>query len=167
MSEEKQIKCFDREGASHFIDKADVLWRPGVYGIVFREDEVLLVPQWDGYDVPGGGMDIAETMEEGLVREVKEETGLSITPGPLVDVYDNFYFNHKDQARHKVHIYMLGLNPEGELSTEFLDGDELEYGGKAEWTPVSKISELKWIVAANIDMVALINKAHQMYKQNV
>lgn len=50
-------------------------------GILFRGDEVLLVLRRDlpVWVLPGGGIDSPETPEEAVVREVHEETGLSVT----------------------------------------------------------------------------------------
>ena len=53
-----------------------------VYGILFSEDkkEVLLVQRRDlpVWVLPGGGLDPGETPEEGVIREVEEETGLQV-----------------------------------------------------------------------------------------
>lgn len=42
--------------------------------------------QWEP---PGGVLELDEAVHEGLVREVREETGLVVEPGPLTGVYKN------------------------------------------------------------------------------
>ncbi len=55
----------------------------GVGGIVFKEDEVLLVrrgkePALGQWSLPGGAVEVGETLEEALHRELKEETGIEV-----------------------------------------------------------------------------------------
>ena len=55
---------------------------PVVGPLIFNdENEILLIksPKFNGkYIVPGGHIEIGETMEEALKREIKEETNLDI-----------------------------------------------------------------------------------------
>jgi 8-oxo-dGTP diphosphatase len=52
---------------------------------------VLLVRRRDNqhWEPPGGVLELAETIHDGLRREVREETGLDIEPGPLTGIYKN------------------------------------------------------------------------------
>lgn len=43
----------------------------------------------DQWEPPGGVLELDEGVLEGLVREVHEETGLTVAPGPLTGVYKN------------------------------------------------------------------------------
>lgn len=66
----------------------------GVSAIVFDDDgRVLLIqrnlPPAAGYwHVPGGKLEPGESMVEGVRREVKEETGLDVTIGPIMAVVE-------------------------------------------------------------------------------
>jgi ADP-ribose pyrophosphatase YjhB (NUDIX family) len=56
-----------------------------VSAAIFRQGRVLIVrrarPPANGlYTLPGGGVELGETLEEAVVREVREETGLTIAP---------------------------------------------------------------------------------------
>lgn len=66
-------------------------FRPSVYGIVIRNSDVLLVPATNGYDLPGGGLELGETLRDGLVREIKEETGYAVDVQRFVDCRDSFF----------------------------------------------------------------------------
>ena len=58
----------------------------GVSALIINEkEEVLLEKRSDNnrYSLPGGSLDRNETIREGRLREIKEETGLSLKDGTL------------------------------------------------------------------------------------
>ena len=63
-----------------------------VSGIVVREDDRVLVIRRDDngqWEAPGGVLELDESFENGVRREVLEETGLKITVERLTGVYKN------------------------------------------------------------------------------
>jgi len=68
--------------------------RVGVGGVVFDANgRVLLIrrgaqPMRGLWSIPGGLLDIGETLAEGVRREVLEETGLEVTVGPQVVTFE-------------------------------------------------------------------------------
>lgn len=54
-------------------------------------ESVLLIKRRDNgsWEPPGGVLELDETIEDGLRREVREETGAEIEVGPLTGVYKN------------------------------------------------------------------------------
>lgn len=67
-----------------------VHFRIGVYAVIFNDDgQVLLAHRRDidWWNLPGGGMEIGETVEEAMRREVLEETGLQVRVDRLIGVY--------------------------------------------------------------------------------
>ena len=73
-------------------------------------DHVVLVkrghePLKGEWSLPGGTVDVGETLAEALVREVLEETGLQVVVGPLVEVLDRV---HRGQdGRIEYHFVLL------------------------------------------------------------
>jgi 8-oxo-dGTP diphosphatase len=60
-----------------------------VSAAIFRDGRVLIVrrgrpPAHGLYTLPGGGVELGETLEEAVIREVREETGLVIAPLALI-----------------------------------------------------------------------------------
>jgi 8-oxo-dGTP diphosphatase len=65
----------------------------GVGAVIVDGERVLLVkrahePLKGQWSLPGGAVEVGESLEAGLVREVREETCLDVTVGPVVEVLD-------------------------------------------------------------------------------
>lgn len=70
--------------------------RPGVYAIATNSDGHLAVEEVDNkYFLLGGGLDVGETEEEGLRREIMEEVGKSIVSSVFLGKV-NQYVDAKD-----------------------------------------------------------------------
>ncbi|GAB3959378.1 NUDIX domain-containing protein [Actinoallomurus acanthiterrae] len=59
--------------------------------VVDRDGKALLIRRRDNahWEPPGGVLELEESIEDGVRREVKEETGLEIEPVALTGVYKN------------------------------------------------------------------------------
>lgn len=87
----------------------------GTKALIRYEGKVLLLRESTEYidgaeqgkwDVPGGRIDPNETLEEGLLREVEEETGLKVTRGELLGAFDGFPVIREEKC-HVVRLYFL------------------------------------------------------------
>jgi ADP-ribose pyrophosphatase YjhB (NUDIX family) len=82
----------------------------GVGGVVFVGGRVLLVkrrfdPLAGRWSLPGGALEVGETLAEGLAREMKEETGLEVDVGAVVDVFDRI--TRDGQGRVRFHYVLV------------------------------------------------------------
>lgn len=71
-------------------DKHPPTHRVGAFAIIRDDDGRVLISRrsdsgW--FNLPGGGVEPHEAAPEGLIREVREETGLEVTVGRLVGLY--------------------------------------------------------------------------------
>lgn len=84
--------------------------RPSVRGIILRDGKVAMVHslKYDYYKYPGGGIEPGESLEDALIREVAEESGLQVLPHSIREfglvhrvqksdradmfIQDNYYF---------------------------------------------------------------------------
>ena len=65
----------------------------GVGGVLIRDGRVLLIrrgkpPLYGRWVVPGGTVELGESLEQALVREMREETGLEVVPLEILTVFD-------------------------------------------------------------------------------
>jgi 8-oxo-dGTP diphosphatase len=113
------------------------------YGILIRDDEVLLVrsssplispPLWW---LPGGGIDFAESPEQTLLREFREETGLSIKDPVLLDVASDVRRRPNGDRIHTVRVlYTVSLNG-GNLRDEVVGTTDA-----AQWFNVRQLDDV-------------------------
>lgn len=77
----------------------------GVGALVERDGELLLVRQDCRWMLPGGEVERDESHAEALVRELDEETGLDVDPGPLRAVVENRYVRDEETVGFHFAIY--------------------------------------------------------------
>ena len=65
---EKKVTCTDRHGNTYSVPANELVFRPSVYAVIIKDNRIFLSKQWDGYDFPGGGIELGETSEEALIR---------------------------------------------------------------------------------------------------
>ena len=84
----------------------------GVGGVLIREGRVLLIrrgkePLRGRWVIPGGTVELGETLEQALVREMAEETGLEVTAGELLTVFDRIQREEGEVRYHYVIVDFL------------------------------------------------------------
>jgi mutator protein MutT len=65
----------------------------GVGALIFRRNKILLVergkePLKGYWSLPGGALETGETLEQGVIREVREETGLEVKPLRVLEIFE-------------------------------------------------------------------------------
>ena len=78
----------------------------GVGAVVLQHGNVLLVkranePRKGEWSLPGGLVELGESLVEATRREIREETGLDVDVGPLIEVFDRI---HRRDLRVQYHF---------------------------------------------------------------
>lgn len=119
-------------------DGSPVTWRVSVYGMCLIDDALLLVNHKDEklYDIPGGGVELGEELEEALTREGLEEAGWEIKPQRLLfTMSDWFYHTEEKKFYRTLQFYYL---VEGKKVLEKPTDKRMIF---AELVPIKKIKE--------------------------
>lgn len=93
----------------------NTLFQIRLTAILIERDEILLVKQnvskHRAWSLPGGRLEHGETIEQGIVRELKEETGLDIVPVKLLYLCDK-----PDASPPLIHVTFLVKKVAGEIT---------------------------------------------------
>lgn len=134
-----------------------------VGAVIVDAGRVLLVrrgtePLKGQWSLPGGALELGESLTGGLAREVCEETGLVVEPVELIELLDRI---HRDGERVRYHYviadYLCRVTG-GELCAAS-DADEVRWTERAEWNshsalaldPITaRVIELGWQRAAKL-----------------
>ena len=77
----------------------------GVGAVIVQAGKVVLVrrryePLAGRWSLPGGTLELGETLETGVVREMREETGLDVEVGPVIEVFDRILMDEEHRVRY-------------------------------------------------------------------
>jgi len=111
----------------------------GVGAVVVRDGKALVIkrahePRKGEWSLPGGLVELGESLQDAVRREIKEETRLDIDVGPIIETFDRVH--HDDQGKIRYHFVIV----------DFLcwaNGGDAVAGSDAE--------AVAWVTAAEID----------------
>ena len=115
----------------------------GVGAVVVQDERVLVVkrgrePLKGHWTLPGGVLELGETLTEGVKREVEEETGLTVEALELVEILDRI---HREDGQVRFHYVIVDYFCKvvgGELRTGS-DADDVRWVERAEWNSRSAL----------------------------
>jgi 8-oxo-dGTP diphosphatase len=95
--------------------------------LILHEDRLLLVNAYPGgrsdlWCAPGGGTRVGSSLHQNLIREVHEETGLTVTVGPPCLVNE---FHDPATGFHQVDLFFRCTIAAGSLSPDWRDPERV------------------------------------------
>jgi ADP-ribose pyrophosphatase YjhB (NUDIX family) len=115
----------------------------GVGAVVVEAGRVLLIrrgrePLKGHWSLPGGLLELGESLTEGVIREVREETGLTVEPVELVELLDRIHREGERVRYHYVIADYLCRVTGGQLQAAS-DADAAKWVERAEWNSHSAL----------------------------
>ncbi|MGB6720251.1 MAG: NUDIX hydrolase [Terracidiphilus sp.] len=116
----------------------------GVGAVVVESGRVLLVrrgrePLKGHWTLPGGLLEVGESLSAGVVREVQEETGLQVEPLELVELLDRIH-RQGDRVRYHYVIADYLCRVTGGSLRAASDAEAVRWVERAEWNSHSALA---------------------------
>lgn len=127
----------------------------GVGAVVQMDNKILLVrranePGKGLWSIPGGLLEVGETLKEAAKREVEEETGIPVEIGELIDVIENII--RDEDGRVKFHYVLIDFKAKP-ISEKF------------EIKPSSEVLEARWFTPEEIRNIPLTRTAKSLLRK--
>jgi mutator protein MutT len=122
----------------------------GVGAVIVDGGNVLIVkrkydPLAGQWSLPGGGVELGETLEDSIVREMREETGLEIEVGPVIEVFDR-----------------ITRDDDGEVKYHFVLVDYLCWPVGGELRASSDVADARFVDPSELPQYNLTKKANEV-----
>ena len=112
--------------------------RLAVGGLVIRENKVLLVrrgksPAFGEWAIPGGTVELGETLKQAVERELREETGITVRAGEICHTFEAV--KRDDEGRVRFHYVVI------DLMADHVSGEPV---------PDSDVTEAAWLTSGDL-----------------
>lgn len=153
------IESIDVHGKKYTITVSDLSWRPAAYAIVVRNNKLLVVKERGAIHLPGGGVDLGEFPEAAVIREVAEETGLTVSEPKLAGSLSTF-FTHAGASTHVQSLLLYYscevLDAALNLGDLKLEEDEKQHALAPEWIELSQLDTL--VIGSTVDWRPIVKQ---------
>jgi len=126
----------------------------GIGAIIINEGKIVLIkrgnePGKGKWSIPGGHVELAESLEGAVIRETKEETGLEVENPRLIDVVTN-----------------VDLDEEGKVKYHYVIIDYLVQVKNGTARAASDAEELRWVPFGEVENYVLTRSFRLFFTNN-
>ncbi len=138
----------------------------GSYGLIIKNEQIVLIKKVGGpytgkLDLPGGTIEFGERPNEALIREIKEEVGVSVTKYELFDANSvTVKYDHEGvkETVHHLGIFYKIMDYEDEIK------ENIEITEKNDDSMGAKFYEIKNLKKSNLSSIAILELEKLGYK---
>jgi ADP-ribose pyrophosphatase YjhB (NUDIX family) len=142
----KKIFCETPKGEKFEATIDELKQHCRAYVVPIEDGKILLSKQFGGYALIGGGTEKGETLEEGLIRECKEEANLDVELGELFYHAHSFFTLHATFERMENYLFFFRTKSvKGEMNLDNIDPlEQGEIDGIPEWVDLRDIDKIEY-----------------------
>jgi 8-oxo-dGTP diphosphatase len=125
----------------------------GVGAVVVRDSQVLMVrrahpPNEGQWSVPGGTVELGETLARAAAREVREECDIQVEAGEVLSTFDLILRDEENRIRY--HYVLI------DVAARYIQGDP---------TAATDALEVRWVSEADLDQLDVIPRLLPVLRQ--
>ncbi len=117
--------------------------------VLIRRRYEPLAGQWS---LPGGTLELGETLETGVAREVLEETGLVVAVGPVIEVFDRIMLDDEQRVRYHFVLVDYLCRPTGGQLAAASDVDDAVLADPDDLARFGLTSKATAVIARGVEM---------------
>ena len=112
----------------------------GIGAVIINEGKIALIkrgnePSKGKWTIPGGLVELGETLKQSVIRETKEETGLDVENPRLIDAVSNVDLDEKGKVKYHYVIIDYLVHVKNGTAKASSDAEELR------WVPFEEVED--------------------------